>query len=207
MVREQLEARGITNQRVLDAMRQIPRHAFVDEALQIQSYGDHPVPIGLGQTLSQPYIVGLMSSLLVVRPGMRVLEIGTGSGYQAAILAAMGADVYTVERIQQLHDVARTRLQHLRLAVHHKLDDGTLGWPEYAPFDRILVTAGGPTIPQPLLDQLADPGIFVIPAGASRREQRLLRIFKKEGRIHQEDQGAVAFVDLIGSHGWQSARP
>lgn len=207
MVREQLEERGITDQRVLEAMRQMPRHLFVDEALQIQSYGDHPVPIGMGQTLSQPYMVGLMSSLLVVRPGMRVLEVGTGSGYQAAILAVMGAEVYTVERIRQLYVLAKTRLQHLRLQVNHKLDDGTLGWPEQGPFDRIIVTAGGPTIPLPLLGQLTDPGILVIPVGPSRREQRLMRIFKKEGRIHQEDQGAVAFVDLIGSHGWQPGRP
>lgn len=203
MVREQLEARGITDERVLEAMRQVPRHYFVDEALQIQAYGDHPVPIGLGQTLSQPYIVGLMSSLLVVRPAMRVLEIGTGSGYQAAILAAMGAEVYTVERIKQLYAVARARLLHLKLfKVRQKLDDGTLGWPEEGPFDRIIVTAGGPTVPEPLVLQLADPGIMLIPVGASRREQRLMRIFKKEGRLHQEDQGAVAFVDLIGSHGW-----
>lgn len=204
MVREQLEARGITDQRVLEAMQQVPRHYFVDEALQIQAYADHPLPIGLGQTLSQPYIVGLMSSLLVVRPAMRVLEVGTGSGYQAAILAAMGADVYTVERIKQLYTVARARLLHLKLLkVRQKLDDGTLGWPEEGPFDRIIVTAGGPTVPVPLLLQLADPGIMLIPVGASRRDQRLMRIFKKEGRIHQEDQGAVAFVDLIGSHGWR----
>lgn len=203
MVQEQIEARGITDQRVLAAMRQVPRHLFVDEALQVQAYGDHPVPIGLGQTLSQPYIVALMSSLLVVRPQMRILEIGTGSGYQAAILAAMGADVFSVERVKQLHDTARSRLSRMKFHnVWLKLDDGTLGWPEQGAFDRIIVTAGGPKVPEPLLEQLADPGIMVIPVGEAKREQRLLRIFKKEGRIHQEDQGAVAFVDLVGSLGW-----
>lgn len=203
MVREQIEARGITDERVLEAMRRVPRHQFVDEALQLQSYGDHPVPIGLGQTLSQPYIVALMSSLLVVRSRMRILEIGTGSGYQAAILAAMGADVFSVERIKQLYTTARSRLLQMKFFnVRLKLDDGTLGWPELAPFDRIIVTAGGPEVPVPLLEQLADPGIMVIPVGDAKREQRLLRIFKKEGRVYQEDQGAVAFVDLVGSHGW-----
>ncbi len=203
MVREQIEDRGITDDRVLSVMRQIPRHLFVDEALQVQAYGDHPVPIGLGQTLSQPYIVALMTTLLVVRPRMRILEIGTGSGYQAAVLAAMGAEVYTVERIKHLYQTARARLLQMKFFnVRVKLDDGTLGWPDLAPFDRIIVTAGGPEVPAPLLDQLADPGIMVIPVGGAKREQRLLRIFKKEGRIHPEDKGAVAFVDLVGSHGW-----
>lgn len=203
MVREQIEARGIVDERVLSVMRQIPRHLFVDEALQVQAYGDHPVPIGLGQTLSQPYIVALMTALLVVRPQMRILEIGTGSGYQAAVLAAMGADVFTVERIKQLYMTARSRLLQMKhFNVRVKLDDGTLGWPEESPFDRIIVTAGGPEVPTPLLDQLTDPGIMVIPVGKTKREQRLLRIFKKEGRVHQEDHGSVAFVDLVGSHGW-----
>ena len=203
MVKEQIEARGITDERVLAVLRQVPRHLFVDEALQAQAYADHPVPIGLGQTLSQPYIVALMTSLLVVRPQMRILEIGTGSGYQAAILAAMEADVFTVERIKQLYTMVRSRLLRMKyFNIRVKLDDGTLGWPEEGPFDRIIVTAGGPEVPAPLLAQLADPGIMVIPVGVSKRDQRLLRIFKKEGRIHQEDQGAVAFVDLVGSHGW-----
>lgn len=203
MIREQIEARGIADERVLSVMREIPRHMFVDEALQVQAYGDHPVPIGFGQTLSQPYIVALMSSLLVVRPKMRVLEIGTGSGYQAAVLAAMGAEVYTVERIRQLYQTARTRLFDMKyFRVRVKLDDGTLGWPELGPFDRIIVTAGGPAVPQPLVDQLADPGIMLIPVGQTKREQRLMRIFKKDGRVHTEDNGPVAFVDLVGSHGW-----
>lgn len=180
MVREQIEARGVTDPRVLAAMRQIPRHLFVDEALQAQAYGDHPVPIGLGQTLSQPYIVALMTALLVVRPQMRILEIGTGSGYQAAILASMDAQVFTVERIKQLYAIARSRLLEMKFFnVRVKLDDGTLGWPEHSPFDRIIVTAGGPEVPSPLLEQLADPGIMVIPVGPTKREQRLLRIFKR----------------------------
>ncbi len=203
MVREQIEARGITDERVLAVMREIPRHLFVDEALQAQAYGDHPVPIGLGQTLSQPYIVALMTSLLVVRPQMRILEIGTGSGYQAAVLAAMEADVFTVERIKQLYMTARSRLLKMRyFNVRVKLDDGTMGWPEEGPFDRIIVTAGGPEIPEPLLDQLTVPGIMVIPVGRTEREQRLIRVFKKDGRVHREDQGPVAFVDLVGSYGW-----
>lgn len=203
MVQEQIQARGIDDQRVLTVLRQVPRHLFVDEALQVQAYGDHPVPIGLGQTLSQPYIVALMTSLLVVRPEMRILEIGTGSGYQAAVLAAMGADVFTVERIKQLYVTARQRLLQMKyFNVRVKLDDGTLGWPEEGPYHRILVTAGGPEVPTPLLNQLTDPGIMVIPVGATKREQRLLRIFKKDGRLHQEDHGSVAFVDLVGSHGW-----
>lgn len=202
MVR-QIKARGVSDERVLSAMRRIPRHLFVDEALQAQAYGDHPVPIGFGQTLSQPYIVALMSMLLVVRPQMRVLEIGAGSGYQAAVLAAMGADVFTVERIQQLYMTARKRLLEMKyFNVRVKLDDGTLGWPDEGPFDRIIVTAGGPEVPEPLLEQLTDPGIMVIPVGRAKREQRLLRIFKKEGRIYEEDQGGVVFVDLVGSHGW-----
>jgi protein-L-isoaspartate(D-aspartate) O-methyltransferase len=203
MVQKQIEARGITDERVLSAMRQVPRHFFVDEALQAQAYGDHPVPIGLGQTLSQPYIVALMTALLVVRPHMRILEIGTGSGYQAAILASMGAEVFTVERIKQLYMTSRSRLLQMKyFNVRVKLDDGTLGWSEEGPFDRIIVTAGGPEVPKPLLEQLTDPGIMVIPVGKTRRDQWLMRIFKKEGRIHQEDRGSVAFVDLVGSHGW-----
>ncbi|EGB13471.1 protein-L-isoaspartate O-methyltransferase [Pseudodesulfovibrio mercurii] len=203
MVRDQIQARGVTDERVLAAMRELPRHLFVEEALAYKAYSDGPLPIGEGQTISQPYIVALMSELLQVEPGMKVLEIGTGSGYQAAVLAHMGAEVYTVERIKKLFHAARKRFMDMRMfSVKLKLDDGTLGWPEEAPFDRIIVTAGGPTVPAPLVDQLADPGRMLIPVGASRRSQSLVLVEKRDGRVEQTDKGGVAFVDLVGSHGW-----
>ncbi|OIQ48750.1 Protein-L-isoaspartate O-methyltransferase [Pseudodesulfovibrio hydrargyri] len=203
MVRDQIQARGVTDERVLAAMRELPRHVFVEEALAYKAYSDGPLPIGEGQTISQPYIVALMSELLQVEPGMKVLEIGTGSGYQAAVLAHMGAEVHTVERIKKLFHAARKRFLDMRMfSVKLKLDDGTMGWPEEAPFDRIIVTAGGPEVPGPLVDQLADPGRMLIPVGESRRNQSLILVEKKDGRVTREDKGGVAFVDLVGSHGW-----
>ncbi|WP_045222946.1 protein-L-isoaspartate(D-aspartate) O-methyltransferase [Desulfonatronum thioautotrophicum] len=203
MVREQIASRGITDTPVLAAMRKVPRHMFVEEALRSQAYEDHPLPIGYGQTISQPFIVALMTSVLNVQPGMRVLEIGTGSGYQAAILAEMGAEVYSVERIQSLYSAALTRLNKLRyFNVHLKLDDGTMGWPEEAPFQRIMVTAGGPDVPPPLLEQLDESGILIIPVGARQRSQELIRFVKKEGKIMKANLGSVMFVDLVGTHGW-----
>ncbi len=203
MVREQIESRGITDQAVLSAMRKVPRHLFVEEALRSQAYEDHPLPIGYGQTISQPFIVALMTAVLNVQPGMRVLEIGTGSGYQAAILAEMGAQVYSVERVQPLYSAALTRLNKMRyFNVHLKLDDGTMGWPEESPFQRIMVTAGGPDVPPPLLEQLDESGILIIPVGARQRSQELIRFVKKEGKIMKANLGAVMFVDLVGTHGW-----
>lgn len=203
MVREQIESRGITDQAVLSAMRTVPRHLFVEEALRSQAYEDHPLPIGYGQTISQPFIVALMTTVLNVRPGMKVLEIGTGSGYQAAILAEMGADVYSVERVQPLYSAALTRLNKMRyFNVHLKLDDGTMGWPAESPFQRIMVTAGGPDVPPPLLEQLDESGILIIPVGARQRSQELIRFVKKEGKIMKANLGAVMFVDLVGAHGW-----
>lgn len=203
MVREQIEARGITSPAVLAAMAKAPRHLFVQEALHAQAYADNPVPIGHGQTISQPYIVALMSEMLEIAPGMRVLEIGTGSGYQAAVLAELGAEVYTVERIKELHLEARKRLTRMRYQnVRLKLDDGTLGWPELAPFDRIIVTAGGPYVPQPLLDQLGDPGLLIMPVGRSRRDQDLVLMRRQGGATTEERRGGVIFVDLVGAHGW-----
>lgn len=203
MVKEQIEARGIKDPLVLQAMRKVPRHFFVDEALENQAYSDHPLPIGHGQTISQPYIVALMSQLLCPTPGLSVLEIGTGSGYQAAILAEMGLDVYTVERIRSLYLKAMKLYRELRyFSIKLKLDDGTLGWPENAPFDRIIVTAGAPQIPEPLIEQLADPGIMVIPVGEGKRHQTLIRIKKEKGEIQKEDFGGVMFVDLVGRFGW-----
>lgn len=204
MVREQIEARGVASPEVLAAMRAVPRHLFVQEALAAQAYDDRPQPIGFGQTISQPYIVALMTELLAVKPGMKVLEIGTGSGYQAAVLAELGADVYTVERIKELHQLARERMARLGWRfVKLKLDDGTMGWPEEAPFDRIIVTAGGPSVPAPLLDQLGDGGILVIPVGGTRRMQTLRIVRKEKGLIREEDRGRVMFVDLVGKHGWE----
>jgi protein-L-isoaspartate(D-aspartate) O-methyltransferase len=203
MVREQVESRGITDSAVLSAMRKVPRHLFVEEALRSQAYEDHPLPIGYGQTISQPFIVALMTAVLNVQPGMRVLEIGTGSGYQAAILAEMGAEVYSVERVQPLYSAALTRLNKMRyFNVHLKLDDGTMGWPKESPFQRIMVTAGGPDVPPPLLEQLDESGILIIPVGARQRSQELIRFVKKEDKIMKANLGAVMFVDLVGTHGW-----
>lgn len=203
MVREQLEARNVRDSAVLSAMRTVPRHLFVQEGLQHRAYEDHPLPIGHGQTISQPFIVALMSELLEAKPGMSVLEIGTGSGYQAAILAEMGLKVFSVERIRELHTAARQLLMSLKyFSARLKLDDGTLGWPEHAPFDRIIVTAGGPDVPAPLVDQLGDPGVLVIPVGQAQRRQELVLIRKLRGQVTRESKGGVAFVDLIGKHGW-----
>lgn len=203
MVNDQLKARGIADPRVLAAMGELPRHLFVEEALAGQAYLDCPLPIGEGQTISQPYIVALMSELLQVEPGMKVLEIGTGSGYQAAVLAKLGADVHTVERIPKLCVAARERLLSMGLfSVHVKQDDGTLGWPSASPFDRIIVTAGGPEIPQPLVDQLGQGGRLILPLGASRRSQRLVLVERLPDGVRQSEVCSVAFVDLVGKHGW-----
>jgi protein-L-isoaspartate(D-aspartate) O-methyltransferase len=203
MVAEQLVARGITDARVLAAMGELPRHLFVEEAMASQAYLDKPLPIGEGQTISQPYIVALMSETLDVAPGAKVLEIGTGSGYQAAVLAKLGADVHTVERIPRLCASARERLLGMGLFnVHVKLDDGTLGWPSAAPFDRIIVTAGGPEVPQPLVDQLAEGGRLVLPVGETRRLQRLVLVEKTPQGLRTTEICPVCFVDLVGKHGW-----
>lgn len=203
MLREQILSRGISSPKVIAALSKIPRHYFVEEALWGRAYEDFPLMIGSGQTISQPYIVALMSELLEGREGMSVLEIGTGCGYQAAVLCEMGLKVFTVERLCELYNAASKRLAGLGYSrVRLRLDDGTLGWPEQAPFDRIIVTAGGPAVPEPLLEQLADPGIMVIPVGLHRRGQELVVIRKEDGRISRENRGAVAFVELVGSHGW-----
>ena len=207
MVRE-LRAGGIEDPAVLEAMFTVKRHDFVDEALQAQAYSDNALPIGYGQTISRPLSVAKMTAALHVKPGLRVLEIGTGSGYQAAVLAVMGAEVYTVERIKPLYFFALDRLVRLRyFQVKVKLSDGTLGWPEEGPFERILVTAGGPDIPAPLLHQLAQDGILIIPVGDKKREQSLTRIRRQAGKWFKQDMGSVAFVDLVGTHGWTRHHP
>lgn len=203
MVQDQIQARGISDPAVLTAMTKVKRHLFVDEALQSRAYGDYPLPVGHGQTISQPYIVALMSSLLEVQPGMKVLEVGAGSGYQAAVLAEMGAEVFSVERLKPLYAAAQKRLMAMRLfSVRLKLDDGTLGWPEESPFDRILVSAGGPEVPPPLLDQLKDPGILVMPVGGAKQSQTLVKVCKQAGALTREEKGDVVFVDLVGTYGW-----
>jgi len=204
MVREQLLPRGITDKRVLEAMQTVPRHLFVEDALRAQAYGDFPLPIGEGQTISQPYIVALMTQALELQGNEIVLEIGTGCGYQTAILAMLSAKVYSVERIKALHIKARRFFDKMHyLNIVCKIDDGTSGWPQQAPFDAIIVTAAGPKIPEPLLEQLADPGRMVIPVG-DRISQELLVVSKQEGRIKESVIERVRFVSLIGSHGWQS---
>jgi protein-L-isoaspartate(D-aspartate) O-methyltransferase len=199
-----IEGQGIDDPAVLAAMRKVPRHLFVEDALYAQAYENIPLPVACGQTISQPYIVGLMSSLLQASPGMSVLEIGTGSGYQAAVLCEMGLSVYSVERLPELYASAGKLLVRLRCrSVRLKLADGTEGWPEAGPFDRIIVTAGGPDVPAPLIDQLADPGLLVIPVGGRGRNQRLVVVRREQGIVTRGDNAAVAFVDLKGVHGWK----
>jgi len=203
MVQNQLVARGIKDPRVLDAMRRVPRHLFVDEALIDQAYQDHPLPIGYGQTISQPYIVALMSESLLLTGREKVLEIGTGSGYQAAILGELAEKVYSVERIPQLLSRARKLLDGLGYTnVFLKLDDGTWGWEEFAPYNAIIVTAASPQVPEPLLKQLADPGILVIPVG-DEFGQDLIRVRKNRDEYMKENLGGVRFVKLVGDHGWR----
>ncbi len=203
MVRGQLVSRGIQDQRVLDVMAKIPRDRFVEEALSGEAYSDHPLPIGHKQTISQPYMVALMTEALELTGSEKVLEIGTGSGYQTAILAQLAERVYTVERIRVLMVKARTILAELECNnVLFKAYDGTLGWQEFAPYDAIMVTAGSPGIPEPLLDQLAERGRLVIPIG-DKSSQDLKRITKKNGKFRQENLGGCRFVNLIGVHGWK----
>lgn len=204
MVEEQLIPRGIDDPKTLEAMRRVPRHLFVEDALQNQAYGDFPLPIGRGQTISQPYIVALMTQALGLQGHESILEIGTGSGYQAAILSLICEKVYTVERIDSLLVKARNIFDQLHyLNILTKLDDGTNGWPEYGPYDAIIVTAGGPKLPEPLLEQLADPGTLVIPVG-DLGMQNLQLVTKKEGAITEKTIEYVRFVNLIGTHGWQT---
>ena len=203
MVKNQLVPRGIDDQRVLDAMGRIHRHLFVEEALRGEAYNDHPLPIGHKQTISQPYIVALMTEALELKGTERVLEIGTGSGYQTAILAELAKAVYTVERVEPLLVKSKQLLQELGYTnIHFKVSDGTIGWEEFAPYDAVMVTAGAPKIPQPLLDQLAEGGRMVIPIG-NRYGQDLILVKKDKGRFLEKNLGGCRFVDLIGNHGWK----
>ncbi len=203
MVETQLADRGIRDERVLAAMRRVPRHMFVDEALQDQAYSDHPLPIGDKQTISQPYIVALMTEALALQGSEKVLEIGTGSGYQAAVLAELAARVFTVERFPSLAYRANQvfqKLQYHNILV--RVGDGTLGWPDDAPFDGIVVTAGTPKIPQPLVDQLAVGGRLVVPVG-DRQSQDLILVERVAEGIRKTNLGGVRFVDLVGKWGWE----
>lgn len=202
MVQEQLLRRDIVDKRTIAAMSEVPRHHFVDDAMRGRAYGDHPLPIGAGQTISQPYIVASMTQALRLQGDEKVLEIGTGSGYQAAVLSRLCGQVYTVERINSLLAEARKRFDKLRyFNIRSKLDDGTLGWPEHGPYDAIMVTAGGPEIPDPLIQQLGDSGRLIIPVG-DQHVQELQMVEKKDGQVKILNLASVRFVDLVGEHGW-----
>jgi protein-L-isoaspartate(D-aspartate) O-methyltransferase len=204
MIKRLREHYKIRDERVLNVMSFIPRHFFLPTALQPKAYHDNALPIAGNQTISQPYIVAKMTELLELTPTARVLEIGAGSGYQSAILSQLSRSVYAIERVPQLAAEAQKRL--LELGIHNvvlRCADGTLGWEVYAPFDAILVAAGGPTMPEPLLAQLKLGGKLVIPIGQDQQSQRLIRVTRTEKGFHTEDFGGCAFVPLIGEHGWQ----
>ncbi len=204
MIVEQLEARGFDDPLVLGAIRHVPRHLFVDPAHWARAYDDHPLPIGEEQTISQPYMVALMSEALLLCGGERVLEVGTGSGYQAAVLAEMGAHVVSLERLRELSERARRVLGSLgyldRVAL--EVGDGTLGWPAGAPYDAIVVTAGSPQIPRPLIGQLAEGGRLVLPMG-DEDVQTLVRVVRAPQGLKEQCLGECRFVKLLGSFGWE----
>ena len=203
MVKTQLIPRGIADENVLQAMGKIQRHLFVEEALVGEAYNDHPLPIGNKQTISQPYIVALMTEALELTGKEKVLEIGTGSGYQTAILAELSDMVYTVERIEPLLEKSKTLLKSLGYTnVYFKAYDGTLGWEDFAPYDAIMVTAGAPKVPEPLLKQLADGGRMIIPIG-NKYSQDLIKVTRVNDRFAEKNLGGCRFVDLIGEHGWK----
>ncbi len=202
MVRKDIAARGITDARVLEAMRRVPRERFVWQVDRDQACTDHPIRIGEGQTISQPYIVALMTQELGLTGDEKVLEIGTGSGYQTAILAELARDVYTVERFETLSDRARELLDDLGHAgVHYRVGDGTLGWPEEAPFDAIIVTAGAPRVPDALREQLADDGRLVIPVGGEGY-QDLMLVTRAGEDFSERKVCGCSFVKLVGAEGW-----
>jgi protein-L-isoaspartate(D-aspartate) O-methyltransferase len=205
MVEGQIAGRGIRDPWVLHAMRTVPRELFVAESQQDQAYDDGPLPIGGGQTISQPYVVALMTEAVEPKPGDRALEVGTGSGYAAAVLATIVSHVYTIERLGGLAKTASQRLASLGYHnVHVREGDGTLGWPEHAPYDAIIVTAGGPRVPPALLEQLAIGGRLIMPVGSAHRFQHLVRVTRPgTDKYEYEDLEDVAFVPLIGKEGWR----
>jgi protein-L-isoaspartate(D-aspartate) O-methyltransferase len=200
---EHLWQKGIKDEALLQAIYDVPREKFISGALRKFAYDDNALPIECAQTISQPFTVAYMTQALSVKPGDKVLEIGTGSGYQSAILSAMGAEVYTVERIERLYENAKKLLNELGCNAHFKLDDGTLGWEENAPYDKIIVTAGAPDIPQSLIDQLNIGGKLVIPVG-SQEAQRLFLITRTSKGIDKKMYEHFKFVPLIGEEGWQA---
>lgn len=206
MVETQIKRRGITDHLLLQAMIQIPRHFFVDQAQAAQTYLDSPLPIGYGQTISQPFIVARMVEALKLTDHDRVLEIGSGSGYQTAILATLAGEVFAVERIEPLFCKGRENLSRLAglSNIRLKLDDGTLGWPEQGPYQAIIVAAGGPKIPQPLVDQLSPGGRLIVPVGTDKHQQLVLISKDSQGQATRQDLGACRFVALVGRHGWDS---
>ena len=205
MVRTQIEARGIKAPKVLAAFRRVPRHLFVSEALRDQAYGDYPLPIGEQQTISQPYIVAEMTQALDLGEDDRVLEIGTGSGYQAAILAQIVYRVYTIERKRSLYLQARNLFDKLHYHnIVMKYADGTKGWRDESPFDGIIVTAGAPQIPDVLIDQMGEGGRLVVPVG-NQHTQELIKIFRDDQNIRQINLGGCRFVKLVGEYGWKEA--
>ncbi|MBS3765020.1 protein-L-isoaspartate(D-aspartate) O-methyltransferase [Candidatus Bipolaricaulota bacterium] len=202
MVEEQLKKRGINDDRLLDAFRANPRHLFVPEDQKSRAYDDRPLPIGEGQTISQPYIVALMTDLLAVEQDDRVLEIGTGSGYQAAILATLAKTAYTVEKKGKLQERAKRIHRNLGLEnIEYRTGDGTKGWKEQAPFEKIIGTGSVPEVPDSLINQLKDQGRLVIPAGA-RRQQRIVLGIKEGERIRKEKKSYCSFLPLVGDEGW-----
>lgn len=202
MADTQLAPRGITDEGVLAAMREVPRHLFVAPGMETRAYGDHALPIGEGQTISQPYMVALMTQTLKLTGREKVLEIGTGSGYQTAVLAGLVEQVFSIERVASLATRARQVLEELGAAnVAIRVGDGTIGWKEFEPYDRIIVTAGAPEVPQSLVEQLGDPGIMVVPVGTQGLQQ--LRIIVKSGGVVSEtERGGCVFVPLVGREGW-----
>jgi protein-L-isoaspartate(D-aspartate) O-methyltransferase len=204
MVRDLIAARGVKDERVLAALRRIPRHLFVKDHLRSQAYGDHALPIGEGQTISQPYIVARMSELLEVGPEHSVLEIGTGTGYQTAVLAVLARRVYSLERVPELAQAAIPRIRQLGFDnVKIQVFDGTVGWSEWAPYDRILVTAGAPKVPEPLLEQLAPKGTLLVPEGELKTQRLVLYRKSARGEVRRKEGEEVAFVPLLGRHGWK----
>ncbi len=204
MVKRQIAGRGVRSALVLDAMRKVPRERFLPRGQGVFAYDDSPLPIGDGQTISQPYIVAYMAECLALEGGEKVLEIGTGSGYAAAVLAEIAAEVYTIERIEGLATMARKVLDGLGYTnVHVRCGDGTLGWPEEAPYDGIVVSAGGPDVPDTLKHQLKTGGRLVIPIGTSKAYQELIRVTRvAEDDFQTEDLLSVRFVPLVGEEGW-----
>lgn len=204
MVERLREHYRIRDERVLAAMNTVPRHKFMPEALQGNAYGDHAVPIEANQTISQPFIVARMCELAEIDSHSRVLEIGSGSGYQTVVLSFLAGFVFAIERIPELVRISQERMKMLGVKnVSIQCFDGTMGWSGQAPYDAILVAAGGPEMPKPLLEQLKIGGRLIIPVGSSRENQRLIRVIRTEDGYKQEDQGACAFVPLIGRHGWE----